>query len=85
MSSVRFSQYICTCCGNSTFTLIFFKPMIWWVYKHCMETNVFSNVVVTTDDERILKNCNKHNIKAILTSDCNQTGMDRMGEVALSI
>lgn len=61
------------------------KPMIWWVYKHCMEANVFSDVVIATDDERILQSCNKHNIKAIMTSENNQTGMDRMGEVALSI
>lgn len=61
------------------------KPMIWWVYKHCIEANVFSDIVIATDDERILQSCKKHNIKAVLTSENNQTGMDRMGEVALSI
>lgn len=61
------------------------KPMIWWVYQHCVDSNVFSDIVVATDDERILRSCNENNIKAILTSENNETGMDRMGEVSLSI
>lgn len=61
------------------------RPMIWWVYKHCVDANIFTDVIVATDDERILQSCKTHKIKAIITSESNQTGMDRMGEVALSI
>lgn len=61
------------------------KPMIWWVYNQVIKVNQFNDVYVATDSTRILDECNKYKIKAILTSDKHQTGTDRIGEVATKI
>lgn len=61
------------------------KPMIWWVYKKCMEVKEFDEVYVATDDERICEACRANNMKVIMTSKKHKTGTDRIGEVASKI
>lgn len=61
------------------------KPMIWWVYNQALKAELIDEVYVATDDERIEKTCNEHNINVIMTSDEHKTGTDRIGEVARKI
>ena len=61
------------------------KPMIWWVYQHCMMVPEFDEVYVATDDDRIQQACMDLNMNVIMTSEDNQTGTDRIGEVAEKI
>lgn len=61
------------------------KPMIWWVYKQCMLVDDFDEVIVATDDMRIMKACQEFGIKVTMTSSEHRTGTDRIGEVAEKI
>ena len=58
------------------------RPMIWWVYQHCSMVPELSEVIVATDDERIRQACIEYNMNVVMTSEDNQTGTDRVCEVA---
>ena len=58
------------------------KPMIWWVYNQCKKVKAFTEVFVATDDNSILKTCEKYSLKCILTKETHPTGIDRVYEVA---
>ena len=64
---------------------IFGKPMIWWVYRHCLMVPEFDEVYVATDDEMIKQTCVDLNMNVVMTSPDNPTGTDRVGEVAEKI
>lgn len=61
------------------------KPMIWWVYNQAVKVEDFDEVYVATDDTRIFSECEKLNIKVIMTSDEHKTGTDRVGEVSRKV
>ena len=61
------------------------KPMIWWVYQHCMMVSEFDTVCVATDDKLIQKACNDLGMNVVMTSESNLTGTDRVAEVAESV
>lgn len=56
------------------------KPMIWWVYNQVKKVNELSEVYVATDDLRIKENCEKYDIKAIMTSTKHRSVFNRIGE-----
>ena len=56
--------------------------MIQRVYEQALKSNKLNEVVVATDDERILQHVKSFNGSAILTSDTHQSGTDRCAEVA---
>lgn len=58
------------------------RPMIYWVYQQAKKVKEFHEVYVATDDERIREACEEFEMKVIMTSDCHQTGSDRVAEVA---
>lgn len=58
------------------------RPMIYWVYQQAKKVKEFHEVYVATDDDRIRKACEAFEMKVIMTSDCHQTGSDRVAEVA---
>ena len=46
--------------------------MIYWVWKNCVDTNAFSEIVVATDDDRIKTTVESFGGRAIMTpSDCD--------------
>lgn len=61
------------------------KPMIWWVYKHSKEVDVFEEVYVATDCHDIKKLCEDFGAKVIITSSSHDTATDRLHEVAQKI
>lgn len=61
------------------------KPMIWWVYQTVMKNNNLTDVVVATDDERIVKICNDNNMNVIMTSVNHSTPTSRLYEVSTKI
>ena len=61
------------------------KPMMWHVYQRALESNVLDEVYIATDDERIVKVANEHNLKTVMTSNKHETGTDRVAEVASQI
>lgn len=58
------------------------KPMVWWVYKQAEKVSEIDEIVVATDDERIMKCCEENGMKAMMTSGDHRTGADRVAEVA---
>lgn len=57
------------------------KPVIQHVYEIAKESNVLDDVIIATDDERILEAVKGFGGKAVLTSIGHQTGTDRLTEV----
>ena len=70
---------------GKSLALINGKPMMWHVSQRAIESNVLDEVYIATDDERIVKVANEHNLKTVMTSDKHETGTDRVAEVASQI
>ncbi|KAA8483632.1 3-deoxy-manno-octulosonate cytidylyltransferase (CMP-KDO synthetase) [Arcticibacter tournemirensis] len=58
------------------------KSMIQRVYERALQSLKLDEVVVATDDERILVHVNDFGGRAILTSQAHQSGTDRCAEAA---
>ncbi len=61
------------------------KPMIWWVYENAKKVKLLDDVIVATDDERIVDVCKSYDINCIMTSSKHPTGSDRASEVATKV
>lgn len=61
------------------------KPMVWWVYNEAKKVEAYDDVIVATESQIIIDECQKYGMKAMLTSDKHPTGTDRVAEVAQSI
>ncbi len=57
------------------------KSMIQRVYEGAKKCELFTELVVATDDERIFRHVEQFGGKAIMTSESHQSGTDRCGEV----
>ncbi len=57
------------------------RSMIEWVYDSAVESQSFSEVIVATDDERIVDEVHGFGGKAQMTSTFHPTGTDRLLEV----
>ena len=58
------------------------KPMIWWVYNRARLVKGLDEVVVATDDKRIIEACNSYAIPSIMTAKEHKNGSERLSEVA---
>jgi len=58
------------------------KPMIQWVYEGVAQSKLIDQVVVATDDQRIMEVVQSFGGKAVMTSRDHPTGSDRVAEVA---
>lgn len=58
------------------------RPMIQWVYERSRRAENITDVVVATDDRRILEAVRGFGGKALITSEANRSGTDRVGEAA---
>lgn len=58
------------------------KVMIQRVYEQCIKCQSLDDVIVATDDERILDHIHSFGGKAVMTSPDHQSGTDRCAEVA---
>lgn len=65
--------------------LLLGKPMIIWVAELTSEALGSENVVVATDDNRIVEVVNEYGYNFILTDETHLTGTDRLAEVAKKI
>ncbi len=61
------------------------KPMIWWVYNEAKKVKEYDDVIVATESQIIVDECDKYGIKSMLTSDEHPTGTDRVAEVAQKV
>jgi 3-deoxy-manno-octulosonate cytidylyltransferase (CMP-KDO synthetase) len=58
------------------------KPMVQYVYEGVCQSKLIDEVIVATDDQRILEAVKAFGGKAIMTSPTHSTGTDRVAEVA---
>tara|TARA_Y100000361_G_scaffold1061_1_gene863 strand:+ start:720 stop:1472 length:753 start_codon:yes stop_codon:yes gene_type:complete len=58
------------------------KTMIRRTFESVSKWNKWEKVYVVTDDKRIVKECKKHSIPYIVTSENHQDGIDRCAEAA---
>jgi 3-deoxy-manno-octulosonate cytidylyltransferase (CMP-KDO synthetase) len=58
------------------------KPMIQYVYEGVRQSKLIDEVIVATDDQRILEAVKSFGGKAIMTSPTHSTGTNRVAEVA---
>lgn len=65
--------------------LICGKPMIQWVYEHCKEVELFEEVYVATDSDKIESACNVFGAKVVMTSSEHDTATERLYEVSTKI
>ncbi len=61
------------------------KPMIQWCYESTLKCHDLDDVIVATDDERIMDAVASFNGKAVMTSANHQTGTDRIAEAVSEI
>lgn len=61
------------------------KPMVWWVYQAAMQSPLLNDLVVATDDERILAVCKEYGINAVMTRADHDTPTARIQEVSCLI
>lgn len=60
------------------------KPMLQWVYERAQRSRA-QNVIIATDDERIVKAAQAFGARVQLTSPQHQSGTDRIAELARHI
>lgn len=61
------------------------KPMIWWTYNAVKKSKLINEVIVATDDIRIVNECKKYNINVIMTSKEHKMMLERVQEVSCKI
>ncbi|MGQ9778242.1 MAG: 3-deoxy-manno-octulosonate cytidylyltransferase [Thermodesulfobacteriota bacterium] len=61
------------------------KPMIQWVYERVSQSKLINEVIVATDDRRILRVVESFGAKGIMTSSSHPSGTDRVAEVARTL
>lgn len=78
------ARYASTRLPGKPLALIAGKPMIQHVYERALHAKLPFEVLVATDDERIVKAVKAFGGKVMLTSPEHPSGTDRLAEVALS-
>ena len=61
------------------------KPMMWHVHQRCIETDIFDEIVIATDDKRIFEAGKSLNLAMAMTSKNHFTGTDRVAEVSKKV
>lgn len=61
------------------------KPMVQWVYEQTVQAQLVDDVLVATDDVRIVEAVEAFGGRACMTSDQHETGTDRLAEVAAQL
>lgn len=58
------------------------KPLVQHVWERCQECRAVDDIVIATDDERIVEAAAAFGAKAVLTSPSHPSGTDRIAEAA---
>jgi len=60
------------------------RPMVWWVYHSIKNAQGLDELIVATDDKRIVDVCDKYGIISVMTSDEHREAANRLQEVSES-
>lgn len=61
------------------------KPMVQWVYERAKKAKLVRDVMVATDDKRVMSAVERFGGKAVMTSSSHRSGTDRIAEAAGSL
>lgn len=61
------------------------RPMIWWVYQQAIKCEKFDDVVIATDDDRVVESCDRYDMNVLHTSKDHDTPTSRIYEVSTKI
>ena len=61
------------------------KPMVQWVYEMAKKAKLIRDVMVATDDKRVMSAVERFGGKAVMTSSSHRSGTDRIAEAAGSL
>jgi len=61
------------------------KPMVQWVYERAKKAKLIRDVLVATDDKRVMSAVERFGGKAVMTSSSHRSGTDRIAEAAGSL
>ena len=61
------------------------RPMLEWVYERAQRASRLSQVIVATDDARVLECVQRFGGRAVMTREDHATGSDRVAEVARAL
>lgn len=61
------------------------KPMIRWVWEHCKEVELFEQVYVATDSEKIKAAAESFGAEVVMTGNNLETATERLYEVSQSV
>lgn len=64
--------------------LIAGKPLVQHVWERCQECKEIDDIIIATDDERIVEAASSFGARAVLTSPDHPSGTDRIAEAARS-
>ncbi|MFT5541755.1 MAG: 3-deoxy-manno-octulosonate cytidylyltransferase (CMP-KDO synthetase) [Arenicella sp.] len=77
------ARYGSTRLHGKALLLIQGKPLFWHVAQRCLESGIeLDNIVIATDDQRIVTVAQSLKLSVLLTSIAHQSGTDRICEVA---
>lgn len=65
--------------------LICGKPMLYWVYAHCKAVEMFEEVYVATDSDKIKNLAEGFGAKVVMTSSTHDTATERLYEVSTKV
>jgi 3-deoxy-manno-octulosonate cytidylyltransferase (CMP-KDO synthetase) len=77
------ARYGSTRLPGKALMLIQKKPIFWHVVQRCLEAGIeLNNIIIATDDQRIVQEAKMLNCSVQLTSKDHESGTDRINEVA---
>ena len=79
------ARYDSTRFPGKPLALLLGKPIIQHVYQKVVDTKLFDDVIVATDDQRIFDTVIQFDGKVMLTSKKHQSGTDRVAEICSKI
>ncbi len=79
------ARYKSTRFEGKPLALIMGKPMIKHVYEGVKKSELLSDVIIATEDERIFDACKDFGANVVMTKDTHQTGTDRIIEAVQNV
>jgi 3-deoxy-manno-octulosonate cytidylyltransferase (CMP-KDO synthetase) len=64
--------------------LIAGKPLVQHVWERCQDCRAVDDIIIATDDERIVESAHSFGARAVLTDPAHPSGTDRIAEAARS-
>jgi 3-deoxy-manno-octulosonate cytidylyltransferase (CMP-KDO synthetase) len=79
------ARYASTRLPGKPLIIIAGKPLIQWVWEAVQRCKSLNDIIIATDDHRIVGTCNSFGAKVVMTSPDCATGSDRIAEAVTNL